>query len=50
MMKKHRFSIEVEINSRQEYWQELASNRMTQILANLKTDVKKLGGKVHIRY
>jgi hypothetical protein len=50
MMKKYKLLIEVEINSRPEYWQETASGRVIQILAKLKNDMKEIGGKTHIRH
>lgn len=50
MMKKHKLLIEVEINSRPEYWQETARNRVTQMLMKLRTEVKEIGGKIHVRY
>lgn len=49
MMKKHKLLIEVEINSRPEYWQDIAS-KVTQMLVKLRTEVKEIGGKIHIRY
>lgn len=49
-MKKHKLLIEVEINSRPEYWQDIASNKVTQMLVKLRTEVKEIGGKIHIRY
>ena len=50
MNKKYRCVIEVEVPNGCKGWQEVAVDRMSRAIEELKTALEELGGKVYVRY